>query len=55
MKKDDWRIYGYSGRRPLPREMQEALDRYMENLKAEQRRKYPHLLAIKFPPQERGE
>jgi hypothetical protein len=25
----------------------------LENLKAEQRRKYPHLAAIKFPPKER--
>jgi hypothetical protein len=53
--KDDNRQTFRSWDHPLPPEMQAVLDRYKENLKAEQRRKYPHLAALKFPRKERGE
>jgi hypothetical protein len=54
MKEEDRRIYGFSGG-PLSPEKQAVLDRRMENLKAEQRRRYRHLAALKFPRKEREE
>jgi hypothetical protein len=42
-------------RRPLSAEKRAVLDRYMENLKAEQRRRFPHLTPPEFRDKERSE
>jgi hypothetical protein len=54
MNEDDRRIYN-SWEHPPPPEVQAVIDRYMENLKAEQRRKYPELAPPEFRRKERDE